>query len=508
MSSAHRLIAQRPGLALMAALAFPLGLHAQNEEDAVRLSGYQPMGTARSAGMGNAFGALGADGASAMINPGGMGLYRTSELSLSPLLEVNGTRSLFYGQNASDSQGRFAFGNLTLAIHNPGNSGSDWRSSTYGVVFERQATHHWRSNAAALGVPSSILQGFAMEAQGTPDTELLDRFPFTAGLAWETFGIDPAVVLGPGGDTLPNRYVSAVPTGALTDQRHAIESRGSTSNTAFFYAGNFKDLLYIGASVGIVGHRFRRTTTHEETTPDAALDLQDLRFSENLAVNGNGLDIKLGAVVRAHDRLRLGLAYHSPHWMQLNDSYATSMRTTFRTPDTQGRTAYSSSSPDGFFTYRLNTPSRWVASAAFIAGANGLVSIDYTYSDARNARFRPGDRFLNNYDFATENTTIRSALRAQHSLRAGTEWRYGPWYYRLGLGYVPDAFRTEELRHGRPTLLYSGGIGYRSEHVSVDLALQYQQGQRVFLPYAPEVVQPIAEDRRNYRAMVTVAFRP
>ncbi|MBP6699281.1 MAG: aromatic hydrocarbon degradation protein, partial [Flavobacteriales bacterium] len=53
---------------------------AQNEEDALRISTGQPGGTARSNGMANAFGALGADPVSISINPAGLALYRTSGL--------------------------------------------------------------------------------------------------------------------------------------------------------------------------------------------------------------------------------------------------------------------------------------------------------------------------------------------------------------------------------------------------------------------------------------------
>jgi hypothetical protein len=110
---------------LICALAILPHAHAQNEEDALRIGTLMPGGTGRSAGMANAFGAVGADPASIGINPAGFGLYRTSELSLTPLVEVNDAKATTYGTATGDTQTRFAIGNLALILNTPSNGG-DW----------------------------------------------------------------------------------------------------------------------------------------------------------------------------------------------------------------------------------------------------------------------------------------------------------------------------------------------------------------------------------------------
>lgn len=62
-------------------LFFSLFASAQNEEDAIRFSRISPFGTARSAAMGGAFGALGGDLSTLSTNPGGIGVFRKSEAS-------------------------------------------------------------------------------------------------------------------------------------------------------------------------------------------------------------------------------------------------------------------------------------------------------------------------------------------------------------------------------------------------------------------------------------------
>jgi hypothetical protein len=485
-------------------LVLPSLAWAQNEEDALRISQMRSAGTGRSSGLANAYGALGADPASISINPAGFGLYRTSDISFTPGIEVNDATNTFYGTKATDTQSRFFAGNLAMVLHNPAKEDGEWRSSTYGVVYDRQATHHWRRSIRGESVPSTFLEGLAQDAQGIAQWELYDALPFSAGLAWETWAIDP----DPLNDTLTTRYQGAIPFGSPTDQRHTIESRGATNTTSFFYSGNYQDKLYIGASVGITGHRFRRTTVHQETTLDTDLDLEQATHREELHTTGNGFEVKVGIIGRITDRFRLGMAFHSPQWMRMNEVYTTSMSTVFRTPDSAGRTTYKSDSPDGNFSYRLNTPWRGVVSAAYIAGPHGLFSLDYEYADYRKMVFRPSDRLIDTYDFDMENRTIRDRMVATHTVRVGTEWRSGNWYFRMGYGFSPDSYVARDGRHGDGYRVYAGGVGYRTDHVGVDLGLNYtDQGTRHYL-YHPGLVDAATERLHQYRTLITVSLRP
>ena len=265
MSSAWNKIALRSSSVLIV-LCLGLGGHAQNEDDALRVSMNAPGGTARSIGLANAFGALGADGSVISINPAGFGLFRTSELSTTPAFEVNGVKSLYYGTSASETKSRFYIGNMLLALNSPADQGSNWRSSTFGVAYDRTATHHWKRQAVGDRVGSSILDDFASQAAGILPDSLYNALSFTSGLAYDAYGINP-------NDTLGTTYSPALPFGADVQQVHTIDSRGANNTTSFFYSANWMDRLYIGLSVGIVGHRFTRTTTHSETTLDEAVDL-------------------------------------------------------------------------------------------------------------------------------------------------------------------------------------------------------------------------------------------
>lgn len=488
---------------LLFAVLLTFGLSAQNEEDALRIGTLLPGGTGRSTGLANAFGALGADPASAGINPAGFGLYRTSELSITPMLEVNDAKTSAYGYTATNNKTTFAINNLALILNNP-SKGGNWRSGTFAIVYDRQQSHNWRSLSTPQQVPSTFLEGMAQEAEGVRSDALYDAFPFTSGLAWETYAINLADPL----DTISTAYASAIPFGSPTAQTHSIESKGASNNTTFLYSGNYMDRLYVGMSLGIASHRFTSTTTHSETTMDPSLDLETATWTQDLTTTGNGFNLKVGVIGRITERVRVGLAYHSPQWMQLTDAYVTGMTTQFRTLDGNGISRYVAASPDNIFGYAVNTPWRLVGSAAYVAGANGLISVDYEYNDPRDSRLRPGDDIYSSYDFETENRAIGSSFTPVHTVRAGTEWRFSNWYYRMGWSISTNAYAATDSRRGDALKTYAAGIGYRNDHLALDLGLNHVAQQNRFHPYYPELVNATVEDRRSYRFILTFSVRP
>ena len=73
------------------------GVKSQNVDDALRYSQIFYGGTARFMSMGGAFTALGGDISSISQNPAGIGVFRSSEITLTPQLYHINTSSNFYG---------------------------------------------------------------------------------------------------------------------------------------------------------------------------------------------------------------------------------------------------------------------------------------------------------------------------------------------------------------------------------------------------------------------------
>src|SRR5665647_1922869 len=88
---------KRTALLLTAAFLTFAGAMAQNVDDALRYSQIFYTGTARFMSMGGAFTALGGDMSTLSQNPAGIGVFRSSEISLSPQLFHSKTSANFNG---------------------------------------------------------------------------------------------------------------------------------------------------------------------------------------------------------------------------------------------------------------------------------------------------------------------------------------------------------------------------------------------------------------------------
>src|SRR5665647_1481853 len=87
-------------LILIAVISIFSGVIAQNVDDALRYSQIFYGGTARFMSMGGAFTALGGDISSLSQNPAGLGVFRSSEITLTPQLFHINTAASFNGLNS------------------------------------------------------------------------------------------------------------------------------------------------------------------------------------------------------------------------------------------------------------------------------------------------------------------------------------------------------------------------------------------------------------------------
>lgn len=482
-------------------LVIAISAHAQGEEDALRISTIRPGGTARSNGLANAFGAIGADPVSVAINPAGMALYRSSNLTFSLGLDINVDGSTHYGSRSQGTTAKASIPNMALVLRTPPSASGAWKGASYGLAYDRAESHQHLTDAVAERVPGSVLDQFVAQANGTPYSRIYDEYPFSSALAWDVFAIDTLT-----SDSM--NYFSRFPVGSDTRQRDLVESRGSTTRTGFFYAANIDDRIYLGASANIVAHRFKRNMRHTEHSLAPNNSMDQFEVEDDLSTTGGGFDLSLGALFRVTERLRAGLAFHSPQWLNLTDQYTTTMRSGFVTLGDRGDFDLSAESPDGTFTYRLRTPWKAVGSLAYVVGAQGLVSVDYEHAELPGMRFNPSNTLEDSYDFKYENDAIRKRFRSQGTLRVGTEWRFGNWYGRGGWAFATDAFARDDFQSAQGRRVFAAGLGYRSAHVTVDFAANYTaQGVKHFA-YDPALVDPVAIDRTRVTSMVTIGLRP
>ena len=119
------------------------------------------------------------------------------------------------------------------------------------------------------------------------------------------------------------------------------------------------------------------------------------------------------------------------------------------------------------YTYELYTPMRLVTSAAVVLSSYALLSADYEYVNYGRSRLRAED-----YDFETENDSIKQNYIAGHNFRLGTEIRLAPFYVRGGVSYYGSP-TSAKINADGSVKGYSLGVGLKSYNTYIDIAFNH-----------------------------------
>ncbi len=432
---------------LLAALGIMLGtgsLFAQNEIDALRYSRQNPTGTARFSAMGGAFGALGADFSALSNNPAGIGLYKSSEITVTPSLYFGSTESTYFGDFSEDDKYNFNLGNIGVVIVSPiRKPESEWKHVQFGFGLNRLNNYNNRVLITGFNNASSLLTPYVIESQGL-SLDQLDNFG--SGLAYDTELMY---------DIAPGTYVIDMPNGGVF-QRKSIRTSGSMNEMVLSAGANYNNFLYLGATLGVPFFKYKETSIYTETDVENRNDyFHSFTKTDELETEGSGVNFKVGVIIRPADWIRIGGAIETPTFFtDVTDTYSTTFKSTF---DTAGSLRASAS---GFYEYELQTPFKAMAGVGFIIGQSGLISADYQYIDYTKARLRAAD-----YDFDAENEAIKDGYLKGNNLRLGAEWRAGVVSLRGGYAISDNPYRTGT---NSAVHTYSAGLGLRQNRFFVD----------------------------------------
>ncbi len=445
----------------------------QNEVDALRYSNIAPTGTARSLGMGGAFGSIGADHSAFWNNPAGLAIYKrtTAEISLNFFDRI--TNSNFLNNEESDSKFRTQIQSLGIVGYREYEGLKDW-SFVYGIGFGLLSNYHQNLLIEGINRDRTLLESFVATADGTPYNDVYNAHSFGAGLAWETFLIDPL-------DSASLSYMPAESVGRIKQER-SIQRLGRHSETTFAASGNYKDKLYVGATIGIQSVFYRDASVYTENFLDSEY-LRNYTFTEDINASGNAVSLRLGAIYRPTEWLRVGASWHSPVNLEISDAYSTSITSNF-----VDGSSYTALSPELITNFSVRVPGRLQLSSAFVMGKFGLISADYETTSFDNIQM-DGVGLSSGYDYAFENRTIETVYRRVHRAKMGVEGRiHDVWRARAGLIYQTSPFKSS-FALNNPLITYTGGIGYRKGSFSMDLAGLYFANEESYWLYDPSLVQ-------------------
>lgn len=470
---------------------------AQNAGDALRYSRLFNGGTARYMGMGGAFGALGADFSVLSSNPGGIGVYKSSDFSFTPSVHVGAANSTYNGMTGSDNKANFALANagyvytkrLSSRENAPG-----FRYFQFGTGLNRINDFNRRYLMQGENLENSLLDTYVEQADGIDYRDIEDNYRGQYGFdlypAWWTYLLDIA-------DTNAFTYFSPIPY-AGTLQRKSVEQWGSMNEWNFSIGGNFEEILYLGMSFNIPWIRyFERSTYTEIDIADTIYDFDQFNVYDRLETRGTGFNMKFGFIVRPVDFIRIGGSIHTPTWYSMRDSWDTYMESYFDNGDN-----FSQVSPYGDYDYKLTTPMRVQGSIAFIFKNYGLISGEYEFVDYSKAKFRASD-----YGFYNENDNIVYSYGNGHNIKIGTEWRYAQLSFRAGYIYQNSPY-LNDINDAR-LQGYTGGIGYKDKFYYIDLAYVYTKSIEDYYLYGTENIRvnPVENELINHRVMLTFGTR-
>ncbi|MHC1708360.1 MAG: OmpP1/FadL family transporter [Bacteroidales bacterium] len=475
-------------------MAVTINLSAQNEDDALRYSYLTFGGTARSMGVGGAFGALGADFSTLSTNPAGIGLYKQSEFTFSPSLYVGKTSSIYQGKSMDDLRYNFNLGNLGMVLSFPAHQSattSGWKNVQFGLGINRTNNFNNRMVIDGNNTASSMLDAWTVDAGGQ-NYDNLSRFDL--GLAFDTWLLDTIA-----GD--PYHYKNAAPAGGVM-QRKSVNEWGSMNEWVMSLGANYNDKFYIGATMGFPFLKYSLESSYSETALASDIAFEQFRkftYNENLVTEGSGFNFKFGMIFKPVDFIRIGASIHTPtYFYNMSDTYSSVVKSEFDNGD-----SFKEESPEGKYDYKLNTPMRATGSIAFIIGKFGLLSADYEFVDYSESRFRSKDADV----YFEVNDAIRMKYTATSNIRLGTEWRYNQFNFRGGYALYGSPFKSDINDAARTS--YTFGIGIRETDYFLDFAYIFTQSKQDYYLYSNTNVplNPAYNETTNQNFIMTLGFK-
>jgi hypothetical protein len=475
----------------------------QLPEDAIRTSWYAPFGTARQQAIGGAMGSLGGEISSIYVNPAGLGLYKTSEIVLTPGLSLLGSKGSFRGTDAkADRDLRFNLGTTGFVI-GMGDPYSRWSSKSFALTVNRIANFSNNYFYKGLNDYSSYSEPLANEffdiysyrkdhQPYLTDAQIIDealndpQVSLLTKMGLYTYLIDIDSSSG------SKQIISRAEQAGITEQMNQIETRGGITELALGFAFNMDDKIYMGFSLGVPILNYERTATYTES--DASGDVNnDFRYfsvKEHYTQKGAGFNAKLGIIFKPAEQLRIGIAIHSPTLYGFKEQTSLKMITdaeNFGIDSIESKIFNGGSDPE--FRYNMTSPFRFLVSGSYVirevsdvTKQRGFITADIEYVTHGSSRFRSSDDYSSNDEyFSNVNSAIKVAYKGAFNFRLGGELKFNTIMGRLGFAYYGKPYDDKELKAHKMTV--SGGLGYRNGGIFLDLTYVHNLNKDVHFPY-------------------------
>jgi len=291
-------------LAFILTVFITVNLFAQNENDALRYSMISYGGTARFSALSGAYGAVGADFTSLSQNPAGIGLYRKSEFTVTPVFSSNNTTTNYLGKSNYDNRNTGYLGNAGYVFsQNLGGKAGPLVQIQFGFGINMMSAFSNRMILSGFNNENSLLTTYVDDVN-TSGAEPKDWDNYGVGLAY-----DANLIFWDSISPTNQRWAADMEYGGI-QQTKSVETQGSTNETVLSAGANIANKLFLGITFAFPYIRY------EETSKLTEYDTEDLNSYyisydryEYLYTRGSGFNFKAGFIFMPVEFFRIGGAH-------------------------------------------------------------------------------------------------------------------------------------------------------------------------------------------------------
>ena len=477
---------------------------AQTEFDALKYVQTDINGTARYMSMAGAFGALGGDPSAIKDNPAGLGIYRRSEITGTLNTIIQGSTSNWQYQENGLNKNSYGYDNLykvgpnniSLVIASPtwrnesendkdGLVSSNW-SFSYNRIKNFDRNINIKSGASLSSI-SDYLSYFSeglypvdfYYSSGNIGTVLNNPYiPTLSTYGYQGFLMDSVA---------PGKWRSSVSN--LTTPSYRLTEKGHLDEYAVGWAGNFGNKIYIGATLSYRDLNYSAMSKYSENYETGG----NINIGDTIYTKGSGVKLNIGAIVKPTDFLRIGLSLQTPTLYSITDNYYSTLVYN-RIMSGNNKFYGTIVAPEASNSYQLQDPVQINASAAYIIGKKGLISVEYDYINYTGSKFLS----IDNHDYSGVNEGMNQTLNDVSTIKIGGEYKLTD-NFSLRAGYAntnngtkSDAEKLLDIYTKRVdtqyflqnnTNYFTLGFGYREANWFIDFAYMNKVVNETFYAY-------------------------
>lgn len=309
------------------------------------------------------------------------------------------------------------------------------------------------------------------------------------------------------------------------NQAYSRNITGSKYDVLFNVGFNFGDTFFVGANLGVTSLNYNYDECYKEAAENpSAFEIDfgdkgktcfsDYRTRYSYTADGSGVFGKIGFLWRPVDGLRVGAAVQTPTIMEINERWIQDVNLNYTDASFNG----SAKTPEGEYSYRLRSPYRLNAGAAFTFAGMALISADYEMTDYSTMKFMSKDGGWSNDTFSSLNDQIRNCMGVSHMVRIGAEFKPLPeiavragYNFTTTPEYVYEGNSKTKLNDRINA--FSVGLGYSSNgSFFADIAARMTMlADEYIFPYADylsDLASPMILNKRDiYNVTATIGWR-